>query len=39
MLIETNDAAGTSHHGGEIYYQDNPDGEPDYIFWAKGDNS
>ena len=37
-LIETNDAAGTSHHGGEVYYQDNPDGEADYIFWAKGDN-
>lgn len=39
VLIRTNDAAGPIHHGGEIYYEDNPDGEPDYIYWAKGDNS
>ena len=38
ILIRTNDAAGTSHHGGEIYYEKNPDGK-DYIYWAKGDNT
>ena len=40
ILIRTNDPAGPIHHGGEIYYQDNPDPtKPDYIFWAKGDNA
>jgi len=39
VMIQTGDAAGPSHHGGEIYYEDNPDGEPDYIYWAKGDNN
>ena len=40
ILIRTNDPAGPIHHGGEIYYQDNPDAtEPDFIYWAKGDNS
>lgn len=38
VLIRTNDAAGTSHHGGEIYYEENPNGK-DYIYWAKGDNN
>ncbi|MGV0744987.1 PQQ-dependent sugar dehydrogenase [Mycolicibacterium sp. XJ870] len=38
-LVASTEAAGPVHHGGEIYYQDNPDGTPDYIYWAKGDNS
>ena len=27
--------AGTSHHGGEIYYEENPNGK-DYIYWGEG---
>ncbi|MFV8050192.1 PQQ-dependent sugar dehydrogenase [Mycobacterium sp. 48b] len=39
VLIASDQTAGPIHHGGEIYYEDNPGDSPDYIYWAKGDNS
>ncbi|OHT97539.1 hypothetical protein BKG61_16490 [Mycobacterium syngnathidarum] len=39
VLIASDQTAGPIHHGGEIYYEDNPGDSADYIYWAKGDNS
>ncbi|QZH67830.1 PQQ-dependent sugar dehydrogenase [Mycolicibacterium farcinogenes] len=39
VLIASDEVAGPIHHGGEIYYEDNPGDAADYIYWAKGDNS
>ncbi len=39
VLMASDQTAGPIHHGGEIYYEDNPGDSPDYIYWAKGDNS